>query len=356
MVHNRFSAAAANPTPVVPTGGTVHGMNPRLKRPSSVILTLALCMGYVGGIAATADSARAALATEKPSSEESSSEKPSSDESKSSDESPSDESSGEPPASASAPSSQAPPQSPAPPPCPAAPAPGQQNPQNPGKPGTCSNPGDILDMKPWKLQLPVGAKEKPDEVESAKLAAYKSDPWFVTTADCGGVRFRAAVNGVTTGGSDYPRSELREMGNGTEKMEWSPAKGSHTMVINQAITHLPADKQHVVAGQIHGGSDDMTVFRLEGTKLYVTNGDDAHHKLVIDNYQLGTKFEAKFVAEGGKVTAYFNGQPQTTIESQSTTAYFKAGAYTQANCSNSAPCAENNYGEVEIYDLKVTHA
>lgn len=136
---------------------------------------------------------------------------------------------------------------------------------------------------------------------------------------------------------------------------WSADSGTHTMVIRQAVTALPREKQHVVAGQIHDGSDDVSVFRLEGSNLYVTDQDNSRHKLVTDDYVLGTPFEAKFVVSGGTIRAYYNGVLQTTLDADFSGGYFKAGAYTQANCGNSDPCADSNYGQVVIYDIDVTH-
>jgi hypothetical protein len=228
---------------------------------------------------------------------------------------------------------------------------------SPGGGGDCTYPADVLDLTAWKVTLPTGDDEDPEEITQPRLDTFVADPWFVPTPACDGVRFRSSVNGVTTGGSSYPRSELREMiDDGSDEARWSTSDGTHTMVISQAITHLPEDKPHVVAGQIHGGDDDLTVFRLEGTSLYVTDGDDAHHHLVTDDYELGTRFEAKFVAGGGTVRAYYNGVLETTIDADSDTAYFKSGAYTQANCSNSSPCTDGNYGEVVVYDISVTHS
>jgi hypothetical protein len=37
-------------------------------------------------------------------------------------------------------------------------------------------------------------------------------------------------------------------------------------------------------------------------------------------------------------------------------AYFKASAYTQANCSNSSPCDDSNYGQTTIHSVSVTHS
>ncbi|WP_350275937.1 polysaccharide lyase family 7 protein [Kribbella sp. HUAS MG21] len=216
-------------------------------------------------------------------------------------------------------------------------------------------PAKVLDLTNWKVTLPTGGDEKPTEIKQPALATYTNDPLFKVVGN--GVQFRAPVNGVTTSGSSYPRSELREMtANGTKNAAWSSTSGTHTLVVKEAFMKLPAGKPHVVGAQIHGGDDDVTVFRLEGSKLYVTDGDNPHHKLVTGNYVLGTPFEAKFVVSGGKVRAYYNGVLQTTLSKSLSGAYFKAGAYTQANCEKSSPCSASNYGEVQIYDLKVQHS
>lgn len=218
----------------------------------------------------------------------------------------------------------------------------------------CQYPGEVLDLADWKLTLPTGEDEHPDEITQPELDTFAFDPWFVPTGACDGVRFRAAVDGVTTGGSSYPRSELREMDGGDEA-SWSATDGTHTMTVTAAFTALPNDKSQVVAAQIHDADDDVTTFRLEGRSLYVTDGDTTHHKLVVDDYRLGTPFEAKFVVHDGKVEAYYNGDLQTSIDADFDGGYFKTGAYTQANCGNSAPCDASNFGEVEVYGVTVTH-
>lgn len=221
----------------------------------------------------------------------------------------------------------------------------------------CSSPSEILDLTDWKLTLPTGEDEDPTEITQPELATFSAAPWFQADAACDAVRFRAAVNGVTTGGSSYPRAELREMTNGGEdEAAWSTTEGTHTLVVTEAFTALPKEKPQVVGAQVHGGDDDVTVFRLDGSKLYITDGDDSRHHLVTDDYELGTEFEAKFVAEDGEIDVYDNGKPQTTISHDGDTNYFKAGAYTQANCDNSDPCADGNYGEVRISGIEVTHS
>ena len=213
-----------------------------------------------------------------------------------------------------------------------------------------------LDLSGWKLTLPTGAKGKPTEVDSPRADAPADAHWFGQTADHA-VAFRAPVDGVTTSGSHYPRSELREMsGDGSSPASWSSTSGEHTMRVVEAFTHLPTGKSELVGAQIHDASHDITVFRLEGSDLYITNDQNPHFKLVASGYQLGTPFEAKYVVSAGQVHAFYNGTEQATIPAPSLAgAYFKAGAYTQANCTNSSPCSDDNYGETLIYQLQVTH-
>lgn len=217
-------------------------------------------------------------------------------------------------------------------------------------------PSEVLDLGSWKLTLPIGEDEDPAEIFQPDLDAYAEDPYFVVNGSGEAVRFRAPVNGVTTSGSGYPRAELREMeSDGEDETEWSSTSGTHTLTVREAFTHLPEDKPHVVGAQIHGGDDDVTALRLEGTKLYITEGDTTHHHLITDEYELGTVFEVTYVVADGEVEVYFNGELETTLDHSDSSNYFKTGAYTQANCENSSPCEDDNYGEVEIHDVRVQH-
>jgi hypothetical protein len=220
---------------------------------------------------------------------------------------------------------------------------------------TATLPAQILNLSNWKITLPIGTAGSPTEIKQPALATYKIDPWFVVQG--AGVRFRAPVNGTTTSGSSYPRSELREMtSNGTANASWSSTSGTHTMTIDQMVTALPNTKPHIVVGQIHDSSDDVSVFRLEDTTLWITDGNTTHAYAVDTNMTLGKRFTVKFEVSGGKIKYYYNGTLLPFTESKSFSgAYFKAGAYTQANCSNSSPCSASNYGEAIIYNVTVTH-
>ncbi|MBI2850823.1 MAG: polysaccharide lyase family 7 protein [Chloroflexi bacterium] len=214
---------------------------------------------------------------------------------------------------------------------------------------------EILNLANWKLQLPIGTQGSVREIKQPALDTYSIDPYFLVNSSGNGVQFRAPVNGVTTSGSKYPRSELREM-NGTSKASWSTTSGVHTMYIDQAVTAVPKTKRHIVVGQIHDSVDDVIVIRLEYPNLFIDINGSAGPTLD-SNYTLGKRFNVKFVAANGQIEIYYNGSstPAYTLSRNGPGNYFKAGAYTQANTSTETDDTSNNYGEVYIYGLWVTH-
>lgn len=226
-----------------------------------------------------------------------------------------------------------------------------------------SFPSQVIDLTNWKITLPVenpNKSNRPLEIRQPQLAKYKIDPWFMVTSDGKGVQFRAPVNSPTTSGSKYPRSELREMAdNGATNAAWFSTEGTHTMFLDQAITKVPKIKKHVVAGQIHDDNDDIIVIRLEYPNLYVNvNGKNVY--TLDSNYTLGKRFTIKFEVNGAQTKVYYNNSqtPVYTLNLNYSSAYFKAGAYTQSNCTREIPflfCNDDNYGEVIIYKAIVEH-
>ncbi|MES2644254.1 MAG: polysaccharide lyase family 7 protein [Myxococcota bacterium] len=215
-------------------------------------------------------------------------------------------------------------------------------------------PADLLDLSRWALTLPTGVDDEPTEIFPADLSTFTHPPYFQVNRSGTAVWFRANAGGVTTAGSGYARTELREMTAMGERAAWSTNVGEHTMTITQAITHVPEVKPHVVAGQVHDGSDDVVVFRLEGERLMVeTEGDPL---VELDpSYTLGEVFTVRFVAANGQVAVYYEDMtvPVARIPVDADTCYFKAGAYTQSN--EEMGDRPDAYGEVAIYDLVVTH-
>lgn len=237
--------------------------------------------------------------------------------------------------------------------------PGLQAPFSP----SATYPASRIDLTNWKLTLPISSPEDSDvliDIKNPELETYQINPWFTLNTDKTGVVFRAPVNAPTTPNSNYPRTELREMtDDGKEEAFWPSKKGTHTLILDQAITAVPKNKPVVVAGQIHGDDDDLIVIRLEYPKLYVSRGSSNLYTLD-ENYTLGKRFVIKFVASGGEIKVYYNGSnnPVHTLKKEVDEAYFKAGVYTQSNCEtedSAQLCNADNYGEVVIYQITLIH-
>src|SRR3990167_1598532 len=233
--------------------------------------------------------------------------------------------------------------------------PPSSSPSPPPKPSPASRPSTVLNLSNWKLTLPVDTPHAgaPDEIMQPELSTFTLSPYFQPNGNKNGVVFRANVGGATTSGSQYPRSELREMtGSGKYLASWSSTNGTHTMTIRQAITHLPVAKPDVVAGQIHDATGDVIMIRLEGKRLFIEGDGEAIGELET-NYSLGTVFTVKVMAAEGRIKVYYNDLIKMDYSKTGSGYYFKAGCYTQSNLNEGDSVGA--YGEVVIYDLQVSH-
>lgn len=249
-----------------------------------------------------------------------------------------------------------------------------------------NHPSNVLDLSNWKLTIPDQNTSKkkcddgsypPLEILQTALTTYSHTVYFHLNSDKTGVVFNAPVNGAHTCGSNYSRSELREMTNdGKDEAAWSSTSGVHSMEIDQAVLHLPVKKPHVVVGQIHDGGDDVVVFRVEGPKegttggikLYVNADGDSNDVLLTSNYTLGSRFKVGFKVQNGETRFTYNGQKvmkngqEAVLKKSYTGAYFKAGSYVQASCTYASSgyvkedCSSSiPYAEVVLYGVTVCH-
>ena len=246
--------------------------------------------------------------------------------------------------------------------------------------GTASIPADLMaNCNQWKITYPDGVEDK-------TLCSEPNNEYFFVNEAKNGIVFRAPIRSTnnTTTNSTYIRSELRERtANGSTDIYWTTA-GKHVIYVKQAFTHLPMNKNHVVATQIHGdkaaGIDDAMVLRLEGTHLFLSfNGGKLRSDLTIkSDYTLGTNHEVIFEIIDGKHYCYYaeDGNLKSSYESGNASSYsvkdgsnsilmnltydqsyFKVGNYTQSNSSKEGANTNNpdNYGEVVVYDFFVLH-
>lgn len=207
-----------------------------------------------------------------------------------------------------------------------------------------------VDLTIWKLTLPDTSEIGPDELQT-----FSQPPEYWKDSARGGVVFRANAGGPSTGGSDYSRSELRELTGGKDEGKgWTNSSGVHEMTITQTILAVPTDTKAVVAGQIHDDEDDVVRILLRDGVLSASFslGKGKDKILELDpNYKVGTKFTVKITATGGKTSVTYSGTTTKTVtfDRAYDGAYFKAGVYTQSKKEGAG------YGEVIIHGLSVTH-
>jgi hypothetical protein len=215
-------------------------------------------------------------------------------------------------------------------------------------------PSAILDLTSWKLTLPIGKSHDPDEITQPQLANYSLPPYFHVNASRNGVQFQAPVGGVTTSGSKFPRSELREMTtDGTQEASWSTAQETSTLTIRESIDHLPAKRPELVAAQIHGPSAYVILVRLNGNKLFVEGSGGANLGDLNANYKLGTTYMLQITAQSGHIFVSYNGVRKVDYKNSSAGNYFKAGCYTQSNATYGDNTS--SYGQTTIYRISVSH-
>jgi hypothetical protein len=262
-------------------------------------------------------------------------------------------------------------------------------------------PSDNFDLTTWKITLPdqstVGELEVAD--------GFESENEFYTDTVTGAMVFRCPNDGSTSGGSSYPRCELREMlraGNdlygttGFGRNNWVFSSSSEriqgvmggidgTMNATVTVDHVSTTGEsskvgRVIIGQIHASDDEpcRVYYRKlpENTKGSVyfahepTRGSEQWYDLIgsrsssasdpEDGIALGEKFSYEIKAIGNtlSVTIMRPEKPDVLkVIDMSASGfandwmYFKAGVYNQNNTGESG-----DYCQVSFFELSKTHS
>lgn len=230
---------------------------------------------------------------------------------------------------------------------------------------------DYFDLSNWKLTLPVDAKGGlgGSAMEMTNLQGYENASYFYDGPNRSMV-FVARVDGATTGGSSYARSELREM-NGAERAAWTPAEGgtmTATLSIDSAPKRFDGTLGKIVIGQIHGANDELVRLYWDNGGFYFANdkslGDNKEHKFYFTDgagqqpsVGLGERFSYQITADSDKVVVrifadgkvYTASTPVNSVWDHDSL-YFKAGVYLGVNESSAT-----GYGKASFYGLDFSH-
>lgn len=261
-------------------------------------------------------------------------------------------------------------------------------------------PGGNFDLQCWKLTRP----NQQEKDENLLANGYFVEGEFYTDSVTGAMVFWCPNDGLT-GGSTYPRNELREMmrcgdnsigTQGINKNNWvfssSTAENQEAaggvdgiLTATVAVDHvsLTSDEDRkigrTIIGQIHASDDEpcrLYYRKLPGNtkgSIYLahepTTGAEQWYDMIgsrsdfaadpVDGVALGEKFSYEIKAIGNllTVTIMREGKPDVVQEVDMTNSgfeddwmYFKAGNYNQNNAGD-----PGEYAQVSFFALDVKH-
>ena len=195
-----------------------------------------------------------------------------------------------------------------------------------------------------------------DKTPAQLEAGFDEDPYFHAKTNVDGlwcVQYHAPLDGATTSsGTEYARSELREMQQGatdnTPKMSFDPKTGEHWIEAWIRVTSLPPNKPQVCVMQAHDPNDDTIMILTQKVNGVLTlrlryNGSDSGLPVLDSNYVVGREFYLKIRLLNGTTQVYYycpatgSGSTSTPISTTTTFSsagtgwYYKAGCYNQSN-------------------------
>lgn len=233
----------------------------------------------------------------------------------------------------------------------------------------------MIDLKKWNLTLPIDKDggtngtafiiKSLNEYENAKY-------FFKDDDDAEALVFVAPVDGATTSGSKYARSELREVKSDLSLAGWNLATGG-TLAARLKVQNVPIlkDGTHgkLIVGQIHGKNDELVRLYWENGRVHfhcdISGSDHKEHEFPLKNsngdelkISLGQIFSYKIDAHSKKlkVSAFYRGEEfSSTINPvdpkwASDTLYFKAGCYLGQNETTAT-----GFGRVSFSALDYSH-
>ncbi|HEV3171784.1 MAG TPA: polysaccharide lyase family 7 protein [Actinocrinis sp.] len=247
----------------------------------------------------------------------------------------------------------------------AAPLPGSTaHAASPGKSGRLNPkvaPGGNFDLSHWELQLPTGTTNNTTTILPSQLEGPHGfqDKYFYTDPTDGSMTFWDPENGVTLG-SNYARTELREMDSAGAPAEWDVV-GNNTLSATVKVDVVP---DHVTVGQIHldnsAGSSkpllELFCYKSGEIALFLeqtpAGGNGIAHP--ITTVKLGSQWTYSIDLNGSHdIAVTINGHTTHFTEPSSFDGYkmyFKAGDYDQSTGSSSKVGAR-----VHFYALSFSH-
>lgn len=200
-------------------------------------------------------------------------------------------------------------------------------------------------------------------ITMAQLVSGWSDPAYAFPTPSGtAVSLKAYVDGDTTSGSNYPRTEFRETNADGSLAAWAAAGGKHHLSATTICPHLPPNRPSAVFAQIHDDQSDSFQFRVDEGVLGVKVGGvwPAGNGGKLTKYTYGDPLIWDLELDAGELSFYLSGQlvfqspwfKTLTKKVQ----YFKAGLYLQTGGKSQYTEPSGEYGLVTLAALSTTHS
>jgi len=218
----------------------------------------------------------------------------------------------------------------------------------------------MIDLSQWNLTIPERIPAHTIETKIVK-AGYR-DRYFYRSGT--NLVFWAPVTGTSTGGSTYPRSELRETFSDGKLRNWYYREGSHSLRAALTVQQVPSSGK-IVVGQIHNKDNPTPYLKIVYQQVRGTGyinvelrkkPMDAKSPVVMTykGMPLNTRFSyALDVSKQGDLRVAINGQVYSGKIDRGWADkrfYFKAGVYT---IDNQGPASEG--GRVVFHQLSAVH-
>lgn len=223
----------------------------------------------------------------------------------------------------------------------------------------------------WTLALPVDSNGNKTGAASniERLPIYQGSEYFRPMDDA--LIFRAMVDGATTKGTKYARSELRELTDG-KLAAWNLKQGgtmTATLKIDEAPTYFDGTTGKFVIGQIHGKDDELVRLYWDNGSVYFKNdqAESSNREMTFDllaadgtkaSISAGEVFSYKIDAVGNslQVSVFADGQVYSSTTAINTIwqpdkLYFKAGVYLGVNETQGSGA-----GQATFYALDFGHS
>lgn len=217
-----------------------------------------------------------------------------------------------------------------------------------------------ISTKDWKLTLPIGEEDHPDEVYP--INGFQCDPWF--RQHNGHLIFRSNAGAVTTENSVHGRSEFREM-DGDEKAKWDTNDGrDHFLKGTVAVNALTPKIPIAVLAQCHDVIDDVFMLAAVGQiedpdrcdiQIWRSKGKNQGNdkEIVLRDLRLKDFFDYNMVMTDSGFFLAVNDKPVYEYGGYWEDCYWKAGCYPQTNVQKGEKASA--FSETDYERLLASH-